>query len=100
MMQDRVLRKTSAIHRKCGSRQIADHLIEVTMLTGAEKLMVALQSGVGYNRSDDFHNEIAQRTFGLDFSAHVYYVVATLSAPETIEIGTPPAIQMMQAEPA
>jgi hypothetical protein len=33
-------------------------------------------------------------------SAHVYYVVVTLSAPETIEIGTPPAIQLMQIEPA
>jgi hypothetical protein len=83
-----------------GNGSVNVQLIEVTMLTGAEKSVAVLQSGSGFNRSDNFHNEISQATFGLDFSAHVYYVVVTLSAPETIEIGTPPAIQLMQIEPA
>lgn len=83
-----------------GNGSVNVQLIQVTVPTGVEKTMVALQSGSGFNRSDNFHKEVSQGTFGLDFSAHVYYVVVTLSAPETIEIATPPAIQLMQIKPA
>jgi hypothetical protein len=82
-----------------GNGSVNVQLIEVTMATGAEKPVVVLQSGAsgGFNRSDAFHNEISQGAFGPNFSANVYYVVVTLSALETIEIGTtPPAIQLMQ----
>lgn len=75
-------------------------VIEVAMVNGAEKLLVQLQSGVGYNRSNEFHMENTQGTFGLDFRANVYYVLVTLSASETIRIGTPPAVQLMQIDSA
>jgi hypothetical protein len=78
-----------------GNGSVVVQLIEVNIATGVEKLMVELQSGVGYPRSNDFHNEISQGTFGTDFNTNVYYMVVTLSAPETIEVETPPAIQLM-----
>jgi hypothetical protein len=74
-------------------------LIQVVVDTGAEHAVVILQGGVGYNRSNNFHNEISQGTFGVDFEKNAYYVAVTLTGP-ALEIGTPPAIQLMQIGPA
>jgi len=83
-----------------GNGSVNIQLIQVTMATGVEQEIFTFQSGDGYNRSNEFHNEINQATFGLNFGQNVYYVVVTLSALQTVEIGTPPALQFMQLGPA
>ena len=82
-----------------GNGSVVVQLIQVAVATGAEKLCVTLQSGVGYNRSNNFHNELSQGTFGTDFRSNAYYVAVTLTGP-AFEIGIPPAIQLMQIGPA
>lgn len=82
-----------------GNGSVTVHLIQVAVDTGVETAVVTLQSGVGFNRSNSFHNEISQGTFGTDFERNAYYVAVTLTAP-TIELGVAPAIQLMQIGPA
>ena len=83
-----------------GNGSVTVQLIQVAVGTGEEKAVVILQSGVGYNRSNNFHNEISQGTFGVDFERNAYYVAVTLTGPAAIILGTPPAIQLMQIGPA
>jgi hypothetical protein len=82
-----------------GNGSVTIQLIQVAVATGNETVVVVLQSGVGYNRSNSFHNEISQGTFGTNFDGNVYYVAVTMTAP-IIELGVAPAIQLMQIGPA
>lgn len=82
-----------------GNGNVVIQLMQVSLATGVETLCVTLQSGVGYNRSNNFHNEISQGTFRTDFRSNAYYVAVTLTGP-AFEIGIPPAIQLMQIGPA
>lgn len=82
-----------------GDGQITISLMQVNLATGTESLLVTLESGDGYNRSNNFHDEISQGTFGLTFSENVYYVVVTMTGPAEF-ISVPPAIQLMQIGPA
>jgi hypothetical protein len=82
-----------------GNGSVTVRLMQVAVDTGEETLLVTLQSGVGFNRSNSFHNEISQGTFGVDFERNAYYVIVILTGP-ILEIGTPPAIQLMQIGPA
>jgi hypothetical protein len=78
-----------------GNGSVTVHIIQVAADTGEERAVATLQSGVGFNRSNSFHNEISQGTFGTDFERNTYYVAVVLTGP-AIELGVPPAIQLMQ----
>ncbi len=82
-----------------GNGSVIVQLIQVTLEDGAEAAVINFQSGVGYNRSNNFHNQISQGTFGTNFENNAYYVAVTMTGP-AIEIGIPPAIQLMQIGPA
>jgi hypothetical protein len=82
-----------------GNGSVTVQLIEVALETGIEKMVAIFQSGVGYNRSNSFHNQLGQATFGTDFERNAYYVAVVLTAP-SIELGVAPAIQLMQIGPA
>jgi hypothetical protein len=82
-----------------GNGSVTVQLIQVSVQTGMETGLVILESGVGYNRFNSFHNEISQGTFGVYFERNAYYVAVTLAAP-VIELGVAPAIQLMQIGPA
>jgi hypothetical protein len=78
-----------------GAGSVTVQLIQVSVVTGMETPLIGLQSGVGYPRSNNFHNEISQFAFVTDFQQNVYYVAVTLTGP-TVVLGIPPAIQLMQ----
>lgn len=82
-----------------GSGNVTVRLMQVAVETGVETAVVILQSGVGFNRSDSFHNEISQGTFGVDFERNVYYVAAVLTG-SSFAVGVAPAIQLIQIGPA
>jgi hypothetical protein len=82
-----------------GNGSVVVQLMQVALATGVETLCVTLQSGVGRNRSNSFHDELSQETFRTDFRNNAYYVAVTLTGP-AFEIGIPPAIQLMQIGPA
>jgi hypothetical protein len=82
-----------------GNGSVVVQLMQVALATGVETLCVTLQSGVGRNRSNSFHDELSQGTFRTDFRNNAYYVAVTLTGP-AFEIGIPPAIQLMQIGPA
>ena len=78
-----------------GNGSVTVQLIQVSAETGVETTLISLESGVGFPRSNNFHNEISQGTFATDFVQNAYYVAVTLTRP-SILIGIPPAIQLMQ----
>ena len=82
-----------------GDGSVTVQLMQVALDTGAETMVVTLQSGVGFNRSNSFHDEISQGTFGTNFERNAYYVAVTLAAP-AIAVGVAPAIELMQIGPA
>jgi hypothetical protein len=82
-----------------GNGSVTVQLIQVAADTGMETAVVTLQSGAGFNRSNSFHDEISQGTFGTNFEENAYYVAVTLAAP-IIELGVAPGVQLMQIGPA
>jgi hypothetical protein len=82
-----------------GDGDVLIELIRVTIATGDEHEIFTVEGGVGFNRSETFHNIKGLAEFALDFNANVYYVVVTLSGVRNVlKLGTPPAVQLMQLD--
>ena len=62
------------VHYRDGNGSVTVQLVQVAAETGMETAVVTLQSGAGFNRSNSFHDEISQGTFGTDFENNAYYV--------------------------
>lgn len=80
-----------------GDGDVLIELIRVIIATGDEHKIFIMESGVGFNRSETFHNIKGLAEFALDFNANVYYVVVTLSGVRN-PLWTPPAVQLMKLD--